>query len=224
MDNYFQDLNTFTIIIRVALSVLLSGVLGLERTRKRRAAGFRTYILVCVSSAVVMMTAQFMLFRFGSTDPARLGAQVISGIGFLGAGTILITGYKQVKGLTTAAGLWSAACMGIAIGIGFYSGAVIMCGSIFIVMTLFNWIEGRWISRAKRIKLYIVFESITNLGDFLDMARANAIQIYDFETTSSEQLPGVGAIFMLRFKEKKSHGEVVEMFRNCKGLKLIEEI
>jgi putative Mg2+ transporter-C (MgtC) family protein len=108
-DQYFQQLDFVTTLVRVGIAMLLGGLLGLERTRKRRAAGLRTYILVCVSSTIVMMTAQFMLGRFGNTDPARLGAQVISGIGFLGAGTIIVTGVKQIRGLTTAAGLWAAA-------------------------------------------------------------------------------------------------------------------
>lgn len=223
-DLYFQELNTVTILVRVGLALVLGGLLGLERTRKRRAAGLRTYILVCVSSTIVMMTAQFMLDRFGSTDPARLGAQVISGIGFLGAGTILVTGVKQIRGLTTAAGLWAAACMGIAIGIGFYSGAVIVCIVIFIVMTLLEWVQTRYVSRMRRIRLYIVFEGMANIGDFLVLADQLKIRISDFETLTPEAGPGVGAVFMLQFKEKKTHAEIIEMLRNCPGLKVIEEI
>ena len=223
-DLYFQDLNTATILVRVGLAMVLGGLLGLERTRKRRAAGLRTYILVCVSSAIVMMTAQFMLGRFGNTDPARLGAQVISGIGFLGAGTILVTGIKQIRGLTTAAGMWAAACMGLAIGIGFYSGAVIVCIAIFIVMTALEWVQTRYVSKMRRIRLYIVFEAIGNIGDFLLLAEKLNINVSDFETLVPEAGRGVGAVFMLQFKEKKSHAEIIEMLRNCPGLKLIEEI
>ena len=113
-----MELNEYTICLRIALSMLLGSILGAERTRKRRGAGLRTYTLVCLGATVVMMTGQFMMEYFGDTDPARLGAQVVSGIGFLGAGTILVTGAQKIKGLTTAAGLWAAACLGIAIGIG----------------------------------------------------------------------------------------------------------
>jgi len=224
MDQYFQELNMVTILVRVGLALVLGGLLGLERTRKRRAAGLRTYILVCVSSAIVMMTAQYMLGRFGNTDPARLGAQVISGIGFLGAGTILVTGVKQIRGLTTAAGLWAAACMGLAIGIGFYSGAIIVCIAIFLVMTVLEWVQTRWVSKMRRIRLYIVFEAIGNIGDFLMLADRLKVRVSDFETVVPETGAGVGAVFMLEFKEKKSHAEIIEMLRPCAGLKLIEEI
>jgi putative Mg2+ transporter-C (MgtC) family protein len=223
-DQYFQELNTITILVRVGIAMILGGLLGLERTRKRRAAGLRTYILVCVSSAIVMMTAQFIMSRFGNTDPARLGAQVISGIGFLGAGTILVTGVKQIRGLTTAAGLWAAACMGLAIGIGFYSGAAIMCAAIFIVMTGLEWVQSRYVSKMRRIRLYIVFETIGNIGDFLVLSNQMNIQVSDFETLAPEAGAGVGAVFMLQFREKKSHAEIIQMLRHCPGLTLIEEI
>ena len=224
LDQYFQDLSTVTILVRVGIALILGGLLGLERTRKRRAAGLRTYILVCVSSTIVMMTAQFIMSRFGNTDPARLGAQVISGIGFLGAGTILVTGIKQIRGLTTAAGMWAAACMGLAIGIGFYSGAVIVCVAIFLVMTALEWVQTRYVSKIRRIRIYIVFEAICNIGDFLVLADQLNIHVSDFETLAPEAGAGVGAVFMLQFKEKKSHAEIIEMLRHCPGLTLIEEI
>lgn len=108
-----RELNFFSIIFRVFLSLIFGGVIGLERSRKKRPAGFRTYMLVCLSSALVMMTNQFIFSNFGGSDPARLGGQVISGIGFLGAGTIIVTSRSQVRGLTTAAGLWASACLGL---------------------------------------------------------------------------------------------------------------
>ncbi len=93
-----DQLNEASIVLRVVLAAILSGVLGLERTRKRRAAGFRTYILVCLGAAVAVMTGEYLTQRFPGTDPSRLAAQVISGIGFLGAGTIIMTASGQVRG------------------------------------------------------------------------------------------------------------------------------
>mgnify|MGYP001027887749 CR=1 FL=1 len=106
------------------LTLTIGGMIGLERGSKNQSAGFRTYMLVCLGAASVMMTNQYICDHFESGDPSRLGAQVISGIGFLGAGTIIVTKRNQVRGLTTAAGLWSSACLGLAVGIGFYEGAV----------------------------------------------------------------------------------------------------
>ena len=104
-----QGINYFSITVRILLSVIIGGALGFEREQKRHPAGFRTYILVCLGAALVMMTNQYVFETFHTGDVSRLGAQVISGIGFLGAGTIIITGRNQVRGLTTAAGLWASA-------------------------------------------------------------------------------------------------------------------
>ncbi len=165
-----------------------------------------------------------MLFEFGDTDPARLGAQVISGIGFLGAGTILITGGRQIKGLTTAAGLWSAACMGIAIGIGFYFGALIMCLTLILVMTLFDQFQTRFISRSRRMLLHVIFEQIRNIDDFHRVAHGMGIHIIDFETALSEVGTGISAYFVMESKIKMSHADVVNSFKQCPGLTMIEEI
>jgi len=128
-------LNTLSIIVRLVLAVVLGGLVGQERENKNRPAGFRTHILVCTGSALVMITSEFLFnkyIEFTNMDPARLGAQVISGIGFLGAGTIIRQG-SSVKGLTTAASLWAVACVGLAAGAGFYEGAI--AGAIIIYLT-----------------------------------------------------------------------------------------
>lgn len=124
-------------LLKIFLAMLLGGIIGIEREIGNRPAGFRTHTLVCMGSALVMLTSDYMLKAYSNIsipDPARLGAQVISGIGFLGAGTILKDG-SRVRGLTTAASIWIVACIGIAIGVGFYWGAII--ASVFSYITLF---------------------------------------------------------------------------------------
>ena len=113
-----RELTLTAIIVRIVVAIMLGGIIGLERGMKNRPAGLRTYMLVCMGSCVVMLINQYTTQVFGTGDPVRLGAQVISGIGFLGAGTIVVTSHNQIKGLTTAAGLWASACIGVAIGIG----------------------------------------------------------------------------------------------------------
>lgn len=115
--------------IKIAVALFAGGLIGLERESIRRPAGLRTHMLVCVASAVVMDVNIMMVSRFPLSDPMRLGAQVISGMGFLGAGTIIKEGIN-VKGLTTAAGLWSVACLGLVIGAGYY----LMGGSTALIM------------------------------------------------------------------------------------------
>ncbi|MBQ5634049.1 MAG: MgtC/SapB family protein, partial [Clostridia bacterium] len=120
-----DHLDTLTIVVRLFLAVFCGGIIGIERERKRRPAGFRTHILICLGAAMTTLTSQFIVLELKLfTDLARLGAQVIAGIGFIGAGTIIVTKRRQVKGLTTAAGLWTAAIVGLCCGAGFYEGAV----------------------------------------------------------------------------------------------------
>lgn len=122
--------------IRLFLAVLFSGFIGNEREHINRPAGIRTHVLVCVGAALVMMTSEFVAFRYNGVlnmDPTRLGAQVVSGIGFLGAGTIIKEGFN-VKGLTTAASLWTVSCIGIAVGAGFYFGAAFATFVTFFIL------------------------------------------------------------------------------------------
>ena len=147
-----RDINMYSIILRFLLSILFGGTIGIERGKKRHAAGMRTHIVVCMGAASVMMVSQYIsTILQTATDPARLGAQVISGIGFLGVGTIVVTGHKQVKGLTTAAGLWASACMGLAIGIGFYEGALVMCLMLYIVLEVLNLWDERFLKNGNII-------------------------------------------------------------------------
>lgn len=135
---YLRELTIVELLIRCGMAVMVGGIIGLERGMKNRAAGFRTYMLVCLGACVVMATNQYIYQIFGTGDPVRMGAQVISGIGFLGAGTIVVTSQNQIKGLMTAAGLWASACIGLAIGIGFYEIAIVGGGCIFLVLTVFH--------------------------------------------------------------------------------------
>ena len=115
-----REVTYFAVALRIFAAVIIGGILGLERGMKNRPAGMRTYMLVCVGSCVIMLTNQYIYQVCGTGDPVRMGAQVVSGIGFLGAGTIIVTRRNQIKGLTTAAGLWSAAGVGLALGVGFF--------------------------------------------------------------------------------------------------------
>ena len=113
-----RELTYLAVGLRIVAALLMGGILGLERGMKNRPAGLRTYMLVCVGSCLIMMTNQYIYQAAGTGDPPRMSAQVVSGIGFLGAGTIVVPQRNQIKGLTTAAGLWACAAAGLALGIG----------------------------------------------------------------------------------------------------------
>ncbi len=221
-----SDLNTTSIILRILLSMVCGGLLGLERSIKNRPAGFRTYMLVCLSSSLIMMTNQFIFNNYGGGDPARLGAQVISGIGFLGAGTILVTSRSQVKGLTSAAGLWSSACLGLAIGTGFYYGAIIVAVAVLLIVTLFKKIEDYVTSNNKTITLYTSFSSLEHFDKFISYIHKLNYKIIDIEITKDSSLKelSVIAILILEATKKFNHTLALHKFSSFEGLVHLEEL
>ncbi|MDD6310506.1 MAG: MgtC/SapB family protein [Firmicutes bacterium] len=164
LPDMFYDLNIVSVSVRLILAFLIGGIIGMERGSGHHPAGFRTHILVCVGSALVMVTNQFLFDHYyiliNNGDVARLGAQVITGVGFLGAGTIMVAGKQRVKGLTTAAGLWASACIGLAVGIGFYSGAIIGAILIFLSIAFLSKIEPYFYGKTHKLDLYLEAENI----------------------------------------------------------------
>ena len=137
-----KSLNAASIAFRIILSVLVGGCIGLDRGRHGRAAGLRTHILVCMGAAMTTMIGLYVSNELGSPgDPLRMGSQVVSGIGFLGAGTIMIRNRSHITGLTTAAGLWATACIGLGIGVGFYEGVMIAFGVAVFTITVLTKLE-----------------------------------------------------------------------------------
>jgi putative Mg2+ transporter-C (MgtC) family protein len=141
------------IVIRLLLSVLLGGLVGFERERKNHAAGLRTHTLVCLGSCLLMILSMYGFADFADEpnvrlDPARLAAQVITGVGFLGAGTILFTG-KSITGLTTAASVWVVMAVGLSVGAGFYLPAVISAVMVLLILWGLNIVEKRYVNQRR---------------------------------------------------------------------------
>ena len=123
--DFIRDMDFLAVMCRLLLAMLCGGVIGIEREYKRRPAGFRTHILICLGASMTTLTSQYLFLTMHMfTDVGRLGAQVIAGIGFIGAGTIIVTKRKRVKGLTTAAGLWTSAIIGLVCGAGYVECAI----------------------------------------------------------------------------------------------------
>lgn len=223
--NWLAEISLGAIIIRLILAIICGGILGFDRAKKHQAAGFRTYILVCLGATVAMMTNQFIFESTNSGDAARLGAQVISGIGFLGAGTIIITSRNQIKGLTTAAGLWACACLGLSIGIGFYTLSII--GEIFliIIITILPKIENYVVSKSKNIDLHIEFECRNNLKDFVSIIRQKNIKIISVEHNSAYSASGLSVYTICLLCEKKiDHLELLNDISKLSYINYCEEI
>lgn len=219
------ELSLITVLLRLLLAVLCGGAVGLERERKGRPAGFRTHILVCVGAALCMMTNQYLLQFIGQTDTARLGAGVLTGISFLGAGTIMVTGQRQVKGLTTAAGLWASAAMGLAIGVGFYEAALIACLVIFIVERLLHDV-GHRPQRVKRLDVYLELKDTHAMGTVIATLRKMQWHVDDMEIIKPETVekPSLIAIVSLRRGEAAGAEELLTMLRSLDTVISAEEM
>ncbi|CUO21209.1 MgtC/SapB transporter [Clostridium disporicum] len=225
MSELISELGIVDTFFKLLLALICGGILGIDRGRKNRPAGFRTYMLVCVASAIVMITNEYITTKYGG-DPSRMGAQVISGIGFLGAGTIIVTGRNRVKGLTTAAGLWASACIGLTIGIGYYSGAIVGCLMIFVAMELLHGLEKNLMYKTKEITLYVEFSSITDIGKFIKSIKINGLKVSDMELIKSNNInePIVGGIFTITSPKMTSYDHVIEILRKSEGICTIEEV
>ncbi|NLK27745.1 MAG: MgtC/SapB family protein [Clostridiales bacterium] len=224
--NDIMSINDTSIILRLLLSIVLGGVIGFERGRSGRPAGFRTHILVCLGSSLAMMTNQFIIQEYGTGDPTRIAAQVVSGIGFLGAGTIIVTGRHQVKGLTTAAGLWATACMGLAIGIGFYKAAIISCVLIFFVTVVLHRLDNTMLSKSKVMDLYIEFNNSTSITSVADAIKSQMIHIDSIEILKPTygNKSAIAAIMTIHLKQKRVRLDVVTKINEIDGVEFVEEI
>ena len=221
-----REITYLAIALRIFAAIIVGGLIGLERGLKNRPAGLRTYMLVCVGACVVMLTNQYIYQVFGTGDPVRMGAQVVSGIGFLGAGTIIVTRRNQIKGLTTAAGLWSAAGVGLALGIGFYEAALIGGFAIFFVMTLLQKMDNKMHRNTKVLEVYVELSKELSLGEFLHEVRERDIEIRHIERDhDSEPENSVRAyLFNLKLQKKQDHIEILDDLREIPGIMYLEEL
>ena len=217
---------TYTAVgLRILAALIMGGVLGLERGMKNRPAGMRTYMLVCVGSCIIMLTNQYVVQILGG-EPTRLAAQVVSGIGFLGAGTIVVTRRNQIKGLTTAAGLWTAAGVGLALGIGFYEAAV--CGGIavFVIITLLQRMDNNMHRRSKQVEAYIELSREISLGDFLRAVRDSGLEISNVqrEQGADSDTKNRAYIGTIKAQKRGNHEEILEIVQEIPGVAYLEEL
>lgn len=230
MAGFFEnitELNSLSITVRLLMATLCGGIIGLERGIKGQAAGFRTHMLVCIGSALVMMTNIFVVNNFGDgIDPTRIGAQVVSGIGFLGAGSILITSKNQVRGLTTAAGLWASACMGLAIGVGFYELAIIGNVFIFLVIALLDKFDTFIYRQSKAMQLYVEIIGTEIFQSIITYARENDFEVKHIQFVKNKATDSfiIGTTFTLKTKKKYDHSQVITDLSQIKGVSYIEEL
>ena len=221
-----REVTLLSICIRILLAVVIGGLIGLERGLKNRPAGLRTYMTVCLGACLIMLTNHYIYQVTASGDPVRMGAQVVSGIGFLGAGTIIVTQRQRVKGLTTAAGLWSAAIIGLTLGAGFYEGGLLATLLILLAELLFSKLEYRMLDNAPEINLYMEYTGKTCLEHVLRLYRELDLKLLDMEITRNADGDKITscAIFTLRLNKKCKADWLLGQLHAIKGIVLVEEL
>ena len=235
---YLREFHFASVVLRLALAMLLGGCIGLERERKRRPAGFRTYMLVCLGATLTGIISQYNYVMINTvfadiaseigrnTDVTRIGAKVIGGVGFLGAGTIIVTDRQEVKGLTTAAGLWASACMGLAIGAGFYECVILAFLLMFLCIRLLPYLENYMVERARNMNLYIEYTSFDNIGLIIGKIKAQGAQIYEVNIDRSSERKGQypSAVFTIRLAPNTHHAQVIAAISELDDVMTIDEI
>ena len=197
MNQFLTDLyttltqfNLASALFRILLAVFIGGCIGSERGRHGRAAGLRTHILVCLGAAMTVLVGLYstqILHLDG--DPMRISAQVITGVGFLGAGTIITRNHTRVTGLTTAAGLWATACLGLAIGAGFYAGAIAAWLLMTVTITIFTKLE-HGIKQMHSDTYYLELSHISHVNEFVNeiSAQVSSIQVLPAKSGTPEHI------------------------------------
>ena len=211
--------------LRLLLAMACGGLIGLERAFKRRPAGFRTHILICMGAAMTTLTSQYLYLYMGQyTDMARLGAQVVAGIGFIGAGTIMVTSRQRVKGLTTAAGLWASAIVGLALGGGFYEGGLLATVLILTAELLFSRLEYRMLQASPEISLFVEYNGSECLEAVLHLYRELDLKILNMSIVNSEPGCTRSAMFALRLDKGFSEEHLLERLKKIPGVQSIQTL
>ena len=200
-----REVTITAVVFRIVLAFILGGILGMERGLKQRPAGLRTYMLVCVGACLIMLTNQYVVQVSGTGDLVRMGAQVVSGIGFLGAGTIIVTRHNQIKGLTTAAGLWSAAAVGLAAGIGFYEAATVGAVFIFMILAALTNLDSRMHRKTDHFEMYTELPASVSLGMLMDALAAQEITVEDAQLDTQLAFNDGTRSFLLILTTRKRH-------------------
>ena len=223
---YIEEFNIVSVIVRLMLSTFAGAIIGLERRLHGKSAGVKTFSLVCLGSSLVMVTNEFLMDSYPSGDVARLGAQVISGVGFLGVGTIIITGRNYVKGLTTAASLWTTACLGIAFGSGYIAAGLIALLFVFLIMTVLSGIGRRADAYTPYIHLYLEIGREAGIEVLYDYVQENDFRISSIDKQQKLAIndKDLSLLVEIDLHKRVNHAEIVEALSKLEAVHYIEEI
>lgn len=220
-----RGIGTLSILIKLVCAVLCGGLIGIEREYKRRPAGFRTHILVCLGAAMTTITSQYLIAALGeNADPGRLGAQVVAGIGFMGAGTIIVSKRNRVKGLTTAAGLWTTAILGLSIGTGFYECAILATIMILIAELFLSKLEYSLHSKLLDMNIYIEYSGTGYINSIIDVFKQREVKIVDVEIIKKKSKDSKQniAIFTVQVGKRVKKDDMIQALKKFSQTKTVE--
>lgn len=226
--DFAREMNTLAVAFRLVLAVLCGGLIGIEREYKRRPAGFRTHILICLGAAMTTLTSQYMFLTMHLyTDVARLGAQVVAGIGFIGAGTIIVTNRQRVKGLTTAAGLWTSAIIGLVCGAGYVECAIFATLMVLVAELLLVKIEYRFARKLTDVNLYVEYYKAETIENIVRVIREKRIKMSGLEisrVTDEDGRHRYSAVATMQVNKRKLDDELVKSLTDLENVLAVEEL
>jgi len=221
------ELTVEVVCFRLVLAIILGGIVGYEREKNNRPAGFRTHILVCFGAAIVSMIQDQLrlnILDLAKTDLGRLGAQVISGVGFLGAGSIMKEKGETIGGLTTAAGIWATACVGLGIGWGFYNIAIVAILFMIIIMVSLKRVESKFVKKSRLLKFEVKFfdsdDFANGLIEAYEIFRQKSIKISEIDKYQDEGI----VTFTVSMKGRNNISDVVVSLSSIKNVEYVRDV
>ncbi|MDE6899336.1 MAG: MgtC/SapB family protein [Lawsonibacter sp.] len=218
--NFLRQPDLLGMTIRVLLALVCGGAIGIERTGKRRPAGFRTHILICLGAAMTTATSQYLyIVMHYPISVSRMGAQVIAGVSFIGAGAIMMTKWQRVRGLTTAAGLWVVAIVGLCCGTAFYEGAVYATVLVLIAEVFFSKLEFHLLRDTREITVYAEYIKPSCLEDIVSRCHGLGVKIVDLEITKKSDSGGIScAVLSLLSRQGTGKEEILQKLADIEGV------
>lgn len=223
---YLQQFNTAGVTFRICLAAFFGALIGLERASKGETAGVRTFALVCTGSALATIANLYLFEHTGNTDTARIPAAVLNGIGFLGVGTIVVTGRSYVRGLTTAATLWAASALGITIGSGYIAGSIVgFLVIVFIVVALSRMSKNQE-EKSAFINIYMELDHEGGIQKVFDFIHSNEFDIVTIEKKKKATLQekDTAVVISLDMKKRQKHSEILAQLSGLDEVHYAEEI
>lgn len=220
--SYLEEFNEVSVAVRLILAAVMGSAIGIERGAAKQVAGMRTFALVCMGSALAQIVDIHCILEYGTGDPVRLAQGVISGIGFLGVGTIVVTGKSHVKGLTTAATLWTTAVLGISIGAGYIYSSVITFLLVMLAITFLGGISRHQDKYNRDLELQIELQDTNGINHLMDYMKEQGFKICSMDKKVGEEY--VDIQIRLNLGKKRNHDDIISEISRMEEVRYIEEI